>query len=141
MLVETIYENGKIKEILVDQVAYIAGLTPNKNVRPTHMTPSLHSEYGTLIGGMSWVGTQSRPDLAFDVSALSGSLASPMVEDLFRANKVLTRMQRTDIRLRFPFLRGELSLIGFSDSSYGPFSGAPPDRGRQETSSFLSTLL
>ena len=132
MMIETIYENGKIKEILVDQVAYIAGLTPipvDKNARPPHMTPALHSEYRTLVGGMSWVVTQSRPDLAFDVSSISGSLASPMVEDLFRANKVLTRMQRTDIRLRYPFLRGELSLIGFSDSSYANLPGGATGGG------------
>ena len=132
MLIETVYENGRIKEILVDQVAYIAGLTPipvDKNARTPHMTPALHSEYRTLIGGMSWVVTQSRPDLSFDVSALSGSLASPMVEDLFRANKVLAKMQRTDIRLRYPFLRGELSLIGFSDSSYANLPGGATGGG------------
>ena len=116
MMIESIYENGKIKEILVDQVEYTAVLTPipvDKNARPPHTTPELHSKYQTLVGGMSWVVTQSRPDLAFDVSSLSGSVASPLVEDLFRANKFLTRMQRTVIRLRLPLLRGELSLIGF----------------------------
>ena len=67
---------------------------------------------------MSWVVTQSRPDLAFDVSCLSSSLSSPKVEDLFKANKVLAQMQRTEVRLRFPYLRGELSLVGYADSSW-----------------------
>ena len=87
----------------------------NKNVLP--MSEILHSEFRTLVVGLSWVVTQSRPDLAFDVSCLSSSLSSPKLEDLFKANKVLAQMQRADVRLRFQYLRGELSLVGYADSS------------------------
>ena len=122
MMVETFYANGKITEIVVDQIEYIKGLTPipveKGNKKLLHMNETLHSEFRTLVGGLSWVVTQSRPDLAFDVSTLASSLSSPNVNDLFKANKVLNKMQRSDVQLRFQYLRGELSLVGYADSSW-----------------------
>ena len=109
-------------EIVVDQIEYIKGLTPipveKGNKKLLQMNETLHSEFRTLVGGLSWVVTQSRPDLAFDVSTLASSLSSPNVNDLFKANKVLNKMQRSDVQLRFQYLRGELSLVGYADSSW-----------------------
>ena len=44
-------------------------------------------------------------------------LASPKVEDLSKANKVLAHLQRTNICLRFPYLRGNISIVGLSEST------------------------
>ena len=64
MMVETVYDNETIKEIIVDQVAYISGLEPipleKSNKTVLRMNEILHSEFRPLVGGLSWVVTQSK---------------------------------------------------------------------------------
>ena len=50
----------------------------------------------TLIGQLSWVGTQTRPDILFECSELASSLKDAKVEHLVKANKLLKRLQQSD---------------------------------------------
>ena len=71
---------------------------------------------------MLWVTGQTRPDLAYNVCCLRMSLHEPKIKDLIKANKVLKKMQRSAVKIRFRGLTSRnnpFKIIVFTDSSLG----------------------
>ena len=94
--------NQSTDKIVIDQNNYaqsLCGILVSKE-RSTQKHLPLGVEekkkLRTLIGQLSWVGTQTRPDILFECSELASSLKDAKVEHLVKANKLLKRLQQSD---------------------------------------------
>ena len=88
------YQNYSIS---VDQTSYInnndcvemdAKRKANKNDMLTDIETK---KYRTLIGQLSWMACQTRPDLSFDLCELSSVANKAKVSDMTKANTVLPK--------------------------------------------------
>jgi len=79
------------------------------------------------IGQGLWIARQSRPDIMFDVCQLASNYSRATVQDLLDVNKVLKRIALDRLTLKFQPLKGEVSLVIFTDASFGNL----PDGGTQ----------
>ena len=78
-------------------------------------------QFRSVIGQLGWAAGQTRPDIAFDCCELSSSVKHATIEDLLRANKVLSRAKSELVVLTFKDM-GDLStakFVCFNDSSFG----------------------
>ena len=77
-------------------------------------------EYQSLLGQLSWVANQTRPDLKFSVLEASLFSKHPTVEDLLNLNKAVKKLQDYECKLFLPKLdrEKELKIIVFSDASH-----------------------
>ena len=78
-------------------------------------------QFRSVIGQLGWAAGQTRPDDAFDCCELSSSVKHATIEDLLRANKVLSRAKSEPVVLTFKDM-GDLStakFVCFNDSSFG----------------------
>ena len=72
------------------------------------------------IGQLSWLATQTRPELCFPVSQLSSNIKSATTNDIKKANKLIRTCKATDVHLFFPKLNLEsIKVKGYTDASYG----------------------
>ena len=69
---------------------------------------SLHADekqkFGTKIGQLNWVSSQTRPDIAFEACKASVSFKDAKVSGITKANKVICKLQSDDVVLQFPDL-------------------------------------
>lgn len=81
-------------------------------------------QYQVLTGQLIWLAAQSRPDIAFDVCELSTHCHAAKVENILRANKVVTKVKNTPFSLTFPVLENvsHLTVECYSDASFGNLS-------------------
>ena len=92
--------------------------------KSSELSESERKEFRSLIGQLSWIATQTRPDIAFDVCELSGHCRNATVADAVRLNKIISRV----VSDHFCLLFGKLSSVGdciiecFSDASFGNLS-------------------
>ena len=115
------------KEIHVDQFDYINSIDAIPLNRQRQMEKSSNctkeetSLYCKLVGKLNWVATQSRPDIAFEVSMMSSAMKSPKVENIIKANKVLQRVRSNPLSIYFPSLQSleKCSSLCCSDASLG----------------------
>ena len=71
-----------------------------------------------LLGAMTWLGAQTRPDIAAEVSMLQSTLPGATVAEVVRANKMVRRVKGTDnVRLTYSPLRGETVILVFTDAA------------------------
>ena len=75
----------------------------------------------SLQGKLSWLSTQTRPDLAFDAFQLSTVLNRATIKDAKNANKVVKKMKQNDIKLKFGNLGkvDDMHIEVFADASLG----------------------
>ena len=74
----------------------------------------------SAIGKISWLATQTRPDLAYDVCELSTSLKHGTVDLLLKANKVMKKAKYNKVFLHFPPLDlSNLVVRYYADASFG----------------------
>ena len=76
--------------------------------------------FRSLVGQIGWLGTNTRPDVSYDVLNFSCLLNHPKVGDIIEANKCLRKLDMMDCTLKFSNL-GDLSkakIITFSDASH-----------------------
>ena len=75
------------------------------------------AELKTLIGQLSWVSTQTRPDIAFDVLDLSTSKAT--VETALKANKTVDKLFKFNYSIKYPVCQSlkDASMVIYSDAS------------------------
>ena len=87
------------------------------------------SIYLSLVGQLNWLGTQTRPDISFDVCELSTVLNAATVDDVLRVNKVVKKVKRRRVTLQFQPLD---CADGFTIECYGDASfGNLPEGGSQ----------
>ena len=93
--------------ILVDQATYIdliQEINMSKERRGEKDTPLNEHELNDLrsvIGQLGWVAGQTRLYFAFDLCDLSSRIKNATVQDLLRANKVVTKAKSEHVALRY----------------------------------------
>ena len=110
--------------ILVDQIEYVLSLKPievgksyDKNKK---LSKKLFTQYRALTGQLSWAAEMTRPDIAFDVRELSSRNKDATYGDIQKANKVLKKAQKENVRIKFSKLGHwkKLKIVSYTDSSY-----------------------
>ena len=89
----------------------------------------------SVIGSLSWVARQGRPDIQYLVSRLQTSVKGATVETLKEANRVVTIAQSTmnEVKLVFPARWidwGHIGVLTFSDASFCNEAGYKSQQGR-----------
>ena len=74
-----------------------------------------------VAGQLSWVASQTRPDLSFDALELNITKNKLTVEQVSRANKAIRMLKRSKTVLVYPRLGSfnQFQLKVFSDASWG----------------------
>ena len=73
-----------------------------------------------LIGRLNWLSTQTRPDIAYDVSVLSSNVKDATVKDLFEVNKLLMKCKNNNYSLFYPKLDlKNIKIRCYADASFG----------------------
>ena len=77
-------------------------------------------KYRSLVGQLGWLGTNSRPDLSYDVLELSCKVSNPKIGDIFDANKCLMKAYMFESSMYFPKLNdlNNCKLVVYSDASH-----------------------
>ena len=87
-----------------------------------------------VVGSLSWIERQARPDILYRVSKLQSSITGATVSTLIEANKVLElTLNGMDLKLRYkngPFNFQELGLLTASDASFAGEPGSKSQQGR-----------
>ena len=73
----------------------------------------------SVIGQLSWIGNQTRPDISANVCQLSSNLKSATKSDVTFANKTIRKTRVDKLSLKFPKLNLQnLQLVVHSDASH-----------------------
>ena len=88
----------------------------------------------SVVGSLSWIARQARPDILYRVSKLQPSIKGATVLTLKEANKVLElALNGMDLKLRYkngPFNFQELGILTASDASFAGDPGSKSEQGR-----------
>lgn len=130
--------------ILLDQKTYVADVSPiavkieGCRRRQDPISESETSLLRKAVGQLNWVGTQTRPDLSFDILDLSTEMTRGKVEDLERANKAVRTLKSECSQIRFPNLgrMENLRLVVFSDAAFANLRD-----GHSSTAGYLVFLV
>ena len=102
------------------------------------VTKGEEKQLRSVVGSLSWIARQARPDILYRVSKLQSSIKGATVSTLKEANKVLElALNGMDLKLRYkngPFNFQELGVLTASDAS---FAGEPGSRSQQGRIHFL----
>lgn len=118
-------EQGVLKEITIDQINYIENsevvpIQCNDRKGKAKLTEEEHTNYRSIVGTLTWITSQTRPDWAFQATMLAQRASAPTIADLKGANKVMKKMQDEQLKIRYPALDlKEAYLVGYSDASWG----------------------
>ena len=84
-------------------------------------TKGEEKQLGSVVGSLSWIARQARPDILYRVSKLQSSIKGATVSTLKEANKVLElALNGMDLKLRYkngPVNFQELGVLTASDAS------------------------
>ena len=123
--------------ITMDQISYIENIKPvpiskqQSMMRHEPLNENELKQFRSVIGQLGWAAGQTRTDIAFDCCELSSSVKHVTIEDLLRANKVLSRAKSEPIVLTYKDM-GDLStdkFVCFNDSSFGNLCDAGGSQG------------
>ena len=112
--------------IEVDQMKYQLGISMielnTARSKQTEHECSLTEKrsYQQLLGRLQWISSQSRPDIRFAVLECSLMASKPKVKDIIRINKVVKKMNKTTLKIRFGISSCkilELKILAYSDAS------------------------
>ena len=102
------------------------------------VTKGEEKQLRSVVGSLSWIARQARPDIQYRVSKLQSSIKGATVSASKEANKVLElALNGMDPKLRYkngPFNFQELGVLTASDAS---FAGEPNSRSQQGRIHFL----
>ena len=88
----------------------------------------------SVVGSLSWMAHQARPDILYRVSKLQSSIKGATVSTLKEANKVLElALNGLDLKLQYkngPFNFQELGVLTASDASFAGEPGSKSQQGR-----------
>ncbi len=116
--------------IVLDQWSYIESMEPipmsasRSSQKDDELNQCEITQLRSLIGQLSWVGNQTRPDICFDVLELSTSIKHPKVSDILKANKTVKRLKCENVPLYFPKFDcvSNMRVVLFCDASYANLS-------------------
>ena len=117
------YDQDKDFTITTHQNHYVLGLkavdmTTVDVTKPlTALTTSQHSDYLSLLGGLSWL-SQTRLDMCIYVQALQRAAQSPTVGHLQRLNCVVKWVRRKPAYLHYRQLSGPIKVAVISDAAF-----------------------
>ena len=123
----TIYEQDPQSfEISFGQKEYAEHIQPikiSKERAKRSWLPANPQEVSALRavnGALSWLSTQTRPDIAVQTSQSQQCFPRPTIFDLLQANQAVRRArQQSDLRIRVPFIPpNELTLCFWSDAAF-----------------------
>ena len=127
--------NDVAEGVTVNQCQYASTLTPvniagqRGCLKNSCLSDKEKKEYRALVGQLSWISTQTRPDVAFDVCELSGICKKATIGDALRLNKVISRILSDNYYLLFQRMSRmeECTLDCYTDASFANL----PDGGSQ----------
>ena len=120
------YKDG----LTIDQDQYIESLKPipiskaritdKNNPDKNKLHEHEKKDFRALVGQVTWVGTHTRVDAAFEACVLSGSYYEATIDDLIRLNKLVERIKRGNANLFFPRLQNlnNCSLECYTDAAF-----------------------
>ena len=74
----------------------------------------------SLIGKLSWLSTQTRPDISFAVSQLSSNFNKATMKHVNQANKIVRRCHQHKVHMLFPkFDLSKIKVRCYGDASFG----------------------
>ena len=123
----TIFEQGPQSfEISFGQKEYAEHIQPIKISKERAKRSSLPanpqevSALRAVNGALSWLSTQTRPDIAVQTSQSQQCFPKPTIFDLLQANQAVRRARRqSDLKIRVPFIPPEeLTLCFWSDAAF-----------------------
>ena len=91
---QTIDGIGLHQKEYVDAISEISLSRERASRRMGNLQKEEMAEYRSLISQLNWLGTQTRPDIAFDVCDLSANLELPSVEDVLKANRIIKKLKK-----------------------------------------------
>ena len=110
--------------IFIDQIDFISSLEPIEIKRVGDKNEKLNKEefeyYRGLTWQLSWVASNTRPDIASDVRELATRNKIATLNDIKIANKILKKVKLQDVHIKYSKLGkwDELKIVGYTDSSY-----------------------
>ena len=110
--------------ITVDQYAYSNDLNyidiHNQGDKNRILDANELSAFETVIGQLTWLANQTRPDISFETCQLSAAKKNATVKDLLYANKTIKKIKNSEVHLKFPCLEnlGTAKIIVYSDASF-----------------------
>jgi hypothetical protein len=118
-----IHEQQADRSIVCHQNHYCKGLHPvcmatvDISKPETPLTPSQHSDFLSLLGGLSWLN-QTRLDCCIYTQALQRAAQKPTVAHLVRLNCVVRWVKRKPATLLYAKLQGEIKVLDISDAAF-----------------------
>jgi len=90
----------------------------DKRVHTALLEAGRAERYRSIVGGLLWVSTCTRPDIAFTVSVLAQHVASPCEHHLLMATRVLLYLKAHPSGITYRHSQQQPQLIGYADASY-----------------------
>ena len=111
-------------EVYVDQENFVKKVCAGEyemNGADERLNMDENKTLRSLQGQLSWLSTQTRPDLSFDAFQLSTVLNRSTVKDAKQGNKVVKKMKEKQVGLKFKHLGNiqDLHIEVFADASLG----------------------
>ena len=77
-------------------------------------------QYQELLGKLQWITSQTRPDMRFSVLGASMMASKPKVSDIINLNKIVKKLQKRSLAIKFPTMSSDtskLKIYAFSDAA------------------------
>ena len=114
----------------IDQNQYSSILQPviiskaRMNNSKSELTIKEKAEFRAAVGQLNWIATQTRPEIAFEACFLAGCYKNATVADIVRLNKLIERVKRAPVKIKFPPISDLSScrLMCYADASWANLS-------------------
>ena len=116
------YSRGQDDSVMMTQTSFIDGLQEIPTCRSinslTPITADQQERVRTLIGGMLWLSSNTRMDIAGETSALAADMRQPTTTTLLMANKLVRYLKFTRHNgLHIPHMSGPIELRIYADAA------------------------
>ena len=119
--------------ITTDQIKYINDLKPAIfDSRDKHRPLNREEKkmFRQKVGQINWCAIMTRPELSFSLVSLSTRFTHPVVTDMIECNKVIAQAQREQVLIKHSKLKGDLSIVAFSDAGLANIAGVHSGGGK-----------
>ena len=120
--------------IVVDQdkaVEELSEIKLEKNLPdPTPCSPSMHTEYRSVLGSLNWLQSRTQFQIAYKFSRAASAASKPTIGDVKALNKIVRTVRAQPLKLRFWPLKGRLRILGYPDASFQNNEDKSSQRGQ-----------